>query len=197
MGHKQVRRHLGVARHVGQDREGDGHDENAADGQAIQTVREIDGVAGAHHHQPDPRNQQDAHVWSEILKEGHRQLARVGAAKTEMQDEEGHQQRDAREQRHLLPAAQPQVLLLEELLGIVEGAHNAEAQQRQECDPDGTTLELAPEQRREQDHTENEDAPHGGRAGLHLVMLRAFLANVLPHLQARERADHQRPQQQG
>jgi len=85
-------------------------------------------------------------------------------------------------------------LFLEELLGIVEGAHDTEAQQRQERDPDGAALEFAPEQRGEQDYAENEDPPHGRSAGLHLMMLGPFLTNVLPHLQAGEGADHQRPQ---
>ena len=64
-------------------------------------------------------------------------------------------------------------------------------------DPDETIAQVGPEQRRDDDGDDDEQASHGWRTGFFLVGFWAFLANVLPDLEITQSADDEWPNNQG
>ena len=70
IGNQQILGEDSVARHIGHNGIGHGRDHHRANGQAIQAVREIDGIGRAHDHQHRKEDVEGAEIRSEALKKG-------------------------------------------------------------------------------------------------------------------------------
>ncbi len=87
-----------------------------------------------------------------------------------------------------------EVALLLHLCIVVDEADSRKDNQRQERDPDVEIAQVGPKQRGGDDRDHNQYAAHGGGAGLLLVTLGAFLADVLADLEFAQLANQQGPE---
>ena len=91
-------------------------------------------------------------------------------------------------------AVKPEVVLLADLRVIVEEADRAETQQPEQRDPDVRIAQVRPQQRRNHDRNDDQDAAHRRRAGLLLMRLRPVFADVLPDLELAQLANQPGPE---
>ena len=95
----------------------------------------------------------------------------------------------------LAPPGQPQVALLRDLGVIVAEADPAVSPPALNMrDPHVGIAQVRPQQRRNHDRDDDQDAAHGRRAGLLLVRFRTFLADVLADLKLAQLGDQPRTQ---
>ena len=110
---------------------------------------------------------------------------------------------DGRHQGHqglghqLGPAAEPLVVLFDDLEVVVEETDEAEAQGYQDQKPDIGVVQLGPQDGGGQGGENDHQPPHGGGAGLGLVGLGAVFPDVLADLHGPELADEPAPHHHG
>src|SRR2546427_145760 len=97
----------------------------------------------------------------------------------------------------LLQRRQPLVLPVDGLEIVVPETHRTESEYCEDRQPDVVIGQIGPEERRNDDREEDQDAPHGRRAALDLVPAGAVLADPLANAVALQRADHRRPEHDG
>ncbi len=190
IGQEQVLGVAGVAGDVGEHRQGRRHHDGGHDGQAVQAVGEVHRVGGADDDEVGQGDEADhAQGIGEGLEEGndHFGLGRAGGGKPQIDG--GRQTEDGLPEE--LPAGSQAVgVPVHHLLPVVVPAHGAEAQGHHQHHPDVAVGKVAPEQGRDADGDENEDAAHGGGAGLHQMGLGAVGAHRLADLLRRQPADN-------
>ena len=170
--------------------EGDGGDRHQAGGQPVQAVGEIDRVGRGGDDQDDERHEQDAEVDEPELEErdvrdgGRESLLRP---QHQQQPDQGPERDLARE---LVAAEQPAPQPLDHPQVVVEEAQRPEPDRGEQGDPHRPRVEVAPEQRGQDDGGDDEQPPHRGRALLRQVRLRPLGADPLAQAQAREPLDH-------
>ena len=200
-------------RRIGDETERRARDHHLADGQAIQTVREVHRIARTHDHERAERDEAvDRQVEHEVFQERQREArrkARLGRRRQRAarQRRRCRLLRVVRDPEHRDPgdhelhqephlARKPRRALLGDLLIVVDEADAAEADRHKQHDPDVLVFEIAPQQRAGKNAEQDEEAAHGGRALLRLVAFRAVGADrltlALPRAQPR---DHGRAKQ--
>ena len=197
----------GVAADVGQHRQRAGGDHGAADGQAVQTVGQVHRVAGADNHQAHEGDEgqerqrrevammqaADDQVRAEVLEERHDQAGGVQPVRLQgAQDRRRWRWPPGTDRTSLARAGQAQVAAVHHLQIVVGKADGAEGQRGEHRDPDEPVAQVGPQQRGNQHADDNQHAAHGGRAGLFLMGLGTFLADVLADLEFAQAADHGR-----
>ena len=85
---------------------------------------------------------------------------------------------------------------MDDLNVVVGKTDGGESRGREHGNPDKRIAQVGPEQRGNQDGDGNQQAAHGGRAGLFLMSLRAFFADVLPDLKITQPLNHDRTDDQ-
>ena len=110
---------------------------------------------------------------------------------------------DGRHQGHqglghqLGPAAEPLVVLFDDLEVVVEETDEAEAQGYQDQKPDKGVVQLGPQDGGGQGGENDHQPPHGGGAGLGKVGLGAVFPDILADLHGPELADEPAPHHHG
>ena len=136
---------LGVTRGVGQDQEGPGSDHDRADGEPVETVREVDAIARRHDHERRKGHVGDAEMRREILEEGHGEFAvegRVGV------DEHRDADRQHPLPEELGPGREAIAVLLLHLPVVVDEAQDAVAEGHAQHDPNRPVGQVGPQQDR-------------------------------------------------
>ncbi len=137
----------GVPGGVGEQQEGARRDHDRADGEPVEAVGEVHGVAGADDDEGGDRDVEPAQVRREVLEEGHRELgveARVGV------DGERHRERQQRLPEELHARRDAGGVSLGDLAVVVDEAEQAVAHGDAEHGPHEAVVEVRPEQHRDQ-----------------------------------------------
>ena len=215
MGHAlqfEVIREHGVAADIGKHRERRGGDDCAADGQAVQTIRQVHGIARTDNdqrHKENERNKRqdaevrncaqrmDEEVGAKALEERHHQVRGVHslAAHGQQHHGNGHPADDL--QAHLLRGREAQTAPLDDLDVVIGKPDRAEGQRREHDQPYERVGEIAPQQGGQQNSDTDKYAAHGWRAGFFLVIFGAVFADVLANLELAQLFNDEGPDQQG
>src|SRR5712692_2488258 len=198
-----------VATHVGQNRQCPGGDYRASDRQAVEPVREIHGIGGAGNHhrdenqkrhksqRPEMRRMQqrvDHQVRMHTLQKRDHQFRGVCAARGKRQQPNAYNGADKDLRQKLPLAAEAKILLLRDLGVVVHESDGRERQKGEQGQQHKTVSKVSPQQCRHHRRQHDQHAAHRRCAGLFLVVLRAFFANVLADLQFAQLADQPRPE---
>src|SRR5712671_4562435 len=131
-----------------------------------------------------------------MLQERKNELSGIGAAG-------GHNQEDDRDDqacKHLevnFPfGGQPEITLLRNLGEVVDEADGRKGQQRENRQQHKFIGQVGPQNRRHKGRQYDQHATHRWSAGLFLMILRTFLANILADLKLAQLADQPRPENQ-
>jgi hypothetical protein len=207
-----------AAGHVSEHAQRRAHHDHGHDGQAVQAVGQVDGVAGAHDHEVGQDHKAEhAERVADFLDEGHEQTglgrqvhvkARLHPAEEQLEHahvgtlgnaEHQVQRRDQPDDGlpHVFLARAHAFRVLEhDLAPVVRPADGAEAQRDDEDDPDEAVGQVEPQQRGDADGQQDQHPAHGGRAALAQVRLHRVFADGLAYLQRDQPADHKGPGQQ-
>src|SRR5215472_6139518 len=200
-----------VSAQIGQDGQGSGRDYGAADGQAIQAVSQVDGIARTHQHQHHEQYERskrqkpqvrimpesvNGEVGPELLEKRDHQMRRVLARGRQQYQHQAHQARSQELQQELHPAREPQVSAVDDLDVVVGKANGSKSRGGKDRQPDIGVRQIGPQQRGNDDGYNNQNPAHGGRAGFFLVRAGTFFADVLADLELAQLADDGRPDDQ-
>ena len=140
-----------VAADIGEHGERAGGDDGAADGEPVQAVRQVDGVAGTHEHKHDEDDERDerepvhmrddAHpvpdkVWTEVFGERNDQARGVKAATFKRDQSHSDARADGELAGKFLTPGEALVMFVHDLDVIVGEAYGAERQGGEHDDPD-------------------------------------------------------------
>ena len=191
-----------IADEIGDEREAAGGDHRRHDGEPIEPIGQVDGVGRAGHHQRRDRHEEHAEIDDDGLEEGH---GEGGAERAARQDDvgDGGDPADDQLRQQLAPARQPARRAPRQLAVVVDEADHAETHGHEQRHPDVAVAEIGPQQGRDGEREEDENAAHGGRALLgEEVVLRPVEADRLAlallgfepgdEVRAEEEADQQR-----
>ncbi|MNT12191.1 hypothetical protein D3C72_1471110 [compost metagenome] len=211
---EQVARIRGVTRQIGEQAQSRAHHHGWHDGQTIEAVGEIDGVAGA---DDDAIGQRDeaphAQRIADGLEERHDQVglrrqvhgeARLHpgvdqiphVARVGFRHGDGKRQvkrgddADQRLPEVFFARAHAFRILVHHLAVVVGPADGAKAQGDDQDRPDEAVRQVGPQQGGNADGDEDQHTAHGGRAVFFQMRLRAVRTHSLADLHAREHADH-------
>ena len=172
--------------HVGEEHVGGGVDGHRPDGQSVQAVCQVDGVAGSDDDQRDKGDEPDPQVGVEFLEEGEVQLC----AEAGLEEQEyGHHPGQQDLPEHLLTGRKALGILLHHLLVVIHEADDPVADRDEERRPDILVGQVGPQQGRYDDRRQDHHAAHGGGALFLQVRFRSIGADHLAGLQALELAD--------
>ena len=199
-----------MAADVGKHGERSGGDHRAADGQAVQTVGEVHGVAGSHNHEHHENHERqkrqrpelrivpqavDHQVGPELLEERHHQVGGVLSAVCKTISATAIRTLVSNLEPSLARAGQAEVAAVHDFEVVVGKPDGREGAGGKHGDPD-ERCSGRPQQRRHEDGDRDQQAAHGRRAGFLLVRLRAFFADVLADLEFAQPANDDRADDQ-
>ena len=145
----QVRREFCVPTKIRDDAERSGGDHHRYDRQAIEAVREIDGVSGARNHKDRQENEANAetdrpaHIERQILEEWECEL--VGKfGRRKLHDEVAGDGRDQNLKRYARTAGEPVARAFRYLQEIIVEPDHAVRQRDADNDPDVSVFKLPP-----------------------------------------------------
>ena len=198
---------VGVAADVGKHRQRPRRDYGAANGQAVESVSQIDRVARTYNHQRDECDErkkcqrpkvriplQTLHhqIRSKLLDEGHDQLRRIHTVG--LHRDQHHRNHDAGRdlQPQLRPSGQAQVSPVRHFGVVVGKSDGREGACGKDRNPHEAIAQIGPEQGRDHNRNRDQQAAHGRRPGFFLMRLRTFFANELSDLKFAQASDDQR-----
>ena len=212
---------LGVHRaagDVGKHAQGRAHHHHRHDGQAIEPVGEVDGIAGAHDDQVGQDDEAQHAQWvAHLFEEGqlqarlgrqiqretrlhpaHKQLQHlgVGAFRNAERQVQGRHQPNDRLPEILLARAHAFGVFVDDLAPVVHPPNGTKAKRDNEHDPDKTVGQVKPQQGGDRNRQQNQHPAHGGRAAFGQVRLHAVAPNGLADLERGEHTDHLRARHQ-
>src|SRR5947209_7801830 len=178
--------------------QGSGGDYRAADGEAIEPVGKIHGIAGSNQHQhheshegqksqrPKVRMGEKGgkdQIWLEVFEEWKNQVSRELARAAHI--DEHHRDSDARKdlQGHLATRSEAEIAMVYHFQVIVGEPDGAVGDSGEDQDPDEFVREVRPKDRGYNDGNGDQNAAHRRRPSFLLVRLWSFLADVLPDLE--------------
>ena len=138
----------------------------------------------------------DGQVWTEALEEWHYQPRGVAALLFQQHERDGDGNADQDLQAHLGARGEPEIAPVNHLDVVIGETDAAEGERRKHHHPYEWIREITPQQRGQQNGNADKHAAHGGRAGLLLVLLRPFLADVLADLKFAQLVDDEWPDHQ-
>ena len=189
---------------VGHDRKGESHRADAAYGQPVHAVREVDRVAGAHYHQDNETNrrQQRQLRHERRFKERHHQARRELSGGGEDEQDAADQHAPENLQQEFPPGAQPAALVPDNFRVIVGKADRSQKQHRGGRRQEKLVGRYDPENRGKHDGADDEQPAHGRgaffAAAADLVQGGHILAEtgILAAAHVFQPADEKGPQQQ-
>ena len=154
-----------IADEIGNPDEARGGDHHRADGEAIESVGQVHGVAGADDDEGSQDRKEPAEVDGHVLDHREHQRGGEGRASEASYRETGGE-RDRGLDREPHPSREAAMGLPRHLEIIVVEPDQAEAERHREYDPDIRIARIGPQQRRDDDAEQHHQAAHGRRAGL-------------------------------
>src|SRR5277367_3501161 len=193
-----------------------GRNQDAADGQAVEAVGEIDGVGTAHDNQYQKHQQRDKGQWPDVgmaVKRGDYQirmqafekrnaeLRGIGAVFLQAEEHDADDETGEHLVAKFRARSEAQVSFADDFVVVVDETDRAEG----DGGPDGEkhvgVAQIGPEQSGDHDGGDDQHTAHGGGSGFFLVRFGAFFADVLLHLQRAQALDdpgaHEQRKQQG
>ncbi len=191
VGDSQILGELVMAGHVGKDPERTRNHYGWHHGKAVETVCEVDGVAGSDDDKVGKQDKPRTHVYGHMLEERNYQFDLHRRAGREIQEKRGP------ESGHRLPeifgpGADPAGIFAHELLVVVSPSYCTECKGREQNHPDEPIGQIGPEQRGYENSHQDERASHGRGSGLGQVGLGTVAPHGLADLVLAELADHER-----
>ena len=192
---------------IGDHAETRGGDHDRHDGETVETVGQVDRVAGADDDEGAEEHEEPAEIEHHVLEEGNRQRSRGRVAAEPHQRVAGGERDHAFDQQPKL-AGKAAMGLLGHLQIVVIEADKAEAERHREHDPDIGVERIGPQQRRDHEAGQDHQPAHRRRALLgDEVRCRAVGADRLalalaqpqmiddpgPEQEHEQRARHHRP----
>src|SRR5947207_14424873 len=168
-------------------------DDSAADGEAVETVGEIDGVGRARDDDRDKDQKRkecerpkmfgvdegmDDEVRMHALQERENELRGVSAVRGQHQKRGANDEADKDLQREFALGGEAEVLPFGNFGVVVNESDRGETKKSEERDQYKRVLELGPKENANSGRENDEHAAHGGRACDLVVLLRAFFATV-------------------
>src|ERR1700726_2270391 len=167
-----------VAGEIGDQAKACGCNHDRDDCEPVETVGQIDGIAGADNDESAEDHEEPAEIQHYILEERDRKRRRRRVAAEPDQRVAGGE-RDHRFQRQAEAAGKAAGGLFRHLQIIVIEADEAEAERHREHDPDIGVERVGPQQGRDHEPRQDHQPAHGGRALLGEMRLRAVGADRL------------------
>lgn len=192
----EVGRHLGVTRHIGEDRVGKGRGDRAAGCEAIKAIGQVHCVGGADHDEGKEEERKPPEVLNQrLLIERDKELAGLHFGSGVQKEKRGDDAGEGELPEQLVPARQAGRLLFGDLQVVIHKAERAEPEHRKEREPDKLVGRPSPEDGGDGHGTEQEHAPHGRGTALAAVQLGQLMdlffgADRLPHFQRDKPTDH-------
>ncbi len=186
-----------VADEIGDEAEGGGGDHHRHDGEAVEAVGQVHGVAGADDDEGAERNEQPAEIDQHALEEGNGERGRERLL-ADIDDDGGGDHGGGGLDDDLDAAAEAFGRLLGHFEIVVVETDGAIDEGEQQHDPDIRIAQIAPEQHGDGHAGQDHQAAHGGRALLLQEMaLGAVFADRLTFALADTQGpDHLRPEQE-
>src|ERR1017187_1705188 len=193
----EIGRKRGVAAEVGEDGERSGGDHGATDGETVEAVGKIHGVAGPDNHDdnedhegqkgegPQMRIRRPSlhyQVGPKLLKEWNQQAGGVLSAILQGDERDGNHYAGRDLVTELGARGEAEIAAMDDLQVIVGETDGREGERGEHGDPDKRIAQIGPEQGRHQNCDRDQQATHGGSAGFFLVCLRSLFADVLANL---------------
>jgi len=187
-----------VAADVGQHGKRARGDNRATDCQAVKAIGQIHRIGGTNDDHANKGEEweegqgpdmfrfhkgMDDQVGVQTLEEGDHQLRRVGEVCNENEQGDPYDQAYQHLKVNLVFRREPQVSLLRDFRVVVNEPDSGEADQGKEREQNKRISQVSPKQRGHGRRQDDQHAPHGGCAGLFLVLLGSLVADVLPDLQ--------------
>src|SRR5262245_39787750 len=185
-----------VADEVGDEAEGGGGDNHRYDGEPIEAIGQVHGVAGADDDERAEDDIQPTEIDERALEKGNseRGCERLLAS---MHDRGGGGHGSEGFDHDLDASAETFGRLLGDFQIVVVEADGAIDQGAQQNDPDKNILQIAPQQHSDGDAGQDHEPAHSRRALLldEMALGSVFADGLAPALANAQRADHPRPEQ--
>src|SRR3990172_4750096 len=191
IGNLQVVRDLHVPGEIREQHVGPGGDDGRADGKPVETVGQIDGVRRPYDHQDNKRDVQDPQSRVELLEKGDAHLVLDPDVHVDQRRRHSCEDDLARE---FCLRAQALRILPDDLLEVVEEADCPISDGHENRDPYIGVREVRPEQGRDHDGDDDQEASHRRGSLLREVSIRPVPPDGLPDLVGAELADKPRPE---
>src|SRR5450432_274216 len=200
-----------MSAHVREYHQGSRRNNSTADGQAIESVRQVYSVAGAHDDDTDKRHERQKserpeirmvnqgsnnQVGAEVFGKRNHKFGRVSSVRLHGDKRDGDQKRGQNLQSQLGPSRKAKIPFVDHLLVVVSKSDSGIGDRGKYDDPDKPVTEVGPEQRGYDHRDRDEQSAHGGRAGFFLVCLGSLFANELADLELLQSPDDDRPDDQ-
>ena len=215
---QQVTREHRAAGHIGEHAQCRADHHHRHDGQAVQSVGQVDGVTRTHNDQigqgdktPDPqriadfleeRQQQPGLRWQIDVEPGlhpfEKQLqhADVGIFRDAEHQVQGSHQADDGLPEVLFPGTHALGVLVHDFAPVIDPTDGTKTQGDYQDDPDEAVRPVKPQQGGNRDAQQHQHATHGRGAALAVVRLHAIVTDRLPDLQPGQVAYHRRAGEQ-
>ena len=173
------------------------------DGQAVQTIGQVDGVAGADDHKVSQQNVEQPQLRHHVFEERHHQLGGRGVFSCQVK-REGHAQRNHRHPEILPTGDQPFSVFAHDFAVVINKTDDPVANQHGQHAPDIGVRRIGPQQNGHHNRGQDHDPAHGRRTALAEVRFRTIVAYNLAereflqtgnHARAHPQRDEQRSQQ--
>ncbi len=182
-----------IAGNVGEYSKGAADHHGRHDCQPVQSVGQIDRIAGADNHEIGHDDEADrAERVRHILEKRHNEFG-LGRQIGGKRDIAGGRNPDHRLPEELGARRQSLGITIDDFSVVVHPADRAETQGHPKHDPYQAVLQIRPQQGGEDYRDQNQRAAHGRRAGLGQMRLGAVIAHRLPDLVRGQPSDHARP----
>src|SRR6185312_11731368 len=155
------------------------------------------GVTGTNQHQHGEDHERDksqqpkmrhvetgvhGQIGPEMLKKWNHQTCRIFAVAMQKKQQNGNQNGNSYLREYFGAEGKSKIAFVDDLDIVVRKTNTAKTNSRQNRQPDKRIREIAPQQRRHQHLHQNQQAAHGWRPRLFLMILWAVLANELTDL---------------
>src|SRR5450631_414616 len=198
----------GVATEVGENRKRSGSDHGTADGEPVQSVRKIHGVARSDNHKHNEGHERQEgqrpelgmnrpslnhQVRVELLEEGNDQ--RGGVFSAVLQDDHRNRNQNAGPdlKAQLGACGKAEIAAMNDLEVVVGKTNRTKRQRGKDRNPDEWIAQVCPQQCRHQNGDGDQQPTHRRRARFFLMSLRTFFADVLPDLEIAQTTNHDGP----
>src|ERR1022692_786526 len=138
----------------------------------------------------------DDKIRMELLEEWHDQAGGIFSPVLERDQSHGNNDTRGNLISELGPSGEAKVAAMNHLQIVVGEADGGEGDCRKDDDPNEGIRQIRPKQSGHQDCNRDQQSTHGGSAGLFLMRLRAFFANVLADLKLAQTLNHDRTDNQ-
>ena len=192
VGKPEVGGEIEMAHDVGEHAQRRRHHDRRHDGEPVEPVGQVHGVARSHNHQVGQQDVGRAEVNDDVLEQRHDERG-VGRAFGAVIKEQRHRQAANRLPEKLGPGADTARVLVDDFLVVVHPADGAEGGGGEQHRQHEAVGQVGPQQGGGGDGDEDHRPAHGRGTGLGEMRLRTVLTHRLSQLAHAQEPDHRRP----